>query len=692
MERRAGPGQTNTAEGNHYPCSMSAVMIAEVNEFGGPEAVAELLRRSGTERSVEYLTDLSNWTSYDEAVGLWRAAMEVTHNPSLPRLLGQRAAERLAASPVLAMLRSLGSPGAVYRQIATSASKFSAVVQMEALEVDEQTAVLSCEPIDGFPRAAEHCAWTIGLLSTAPILFGLDHATVEHDQCAALGADKCIYRITWAETSREGGGAELEGLRGQLEGLEQRFNSLFAAASDLIAADDIDDILAPPDSRAALEVRAPRHLLAVRMQSGGKPHVHHRGFGEDELTEHTERLLDPSQTDFPGSWLVVPVRSDRRDYGRLVAAFQSERSFFEQERGVLEIFARYAASALDNAAALSEAHALLRLARALASAGTSTEVAQRLAEAVPLVVDADRVSVFLWDRGREKIVKTAATSNDPHDPLPAEEFSRTPTRGGNLERLIDNPQQDPIFLDAESGPPDMREAMLAAGNVAAIVVPIVTVDTFLGMLSVSVRDRPERLAPSPDLLNRLSGVTAQATTALQNGRLVDQITHQATHDQLTGLANRADFTRALRHAIAKSRRNHKLVTVLYIDLDRFKPVNDEFGHDTGDRLLGAVARRLKASTRTGDLVARLGGDEFAVLMTGHDSPDEATKLFERLRAAFVDPFTVRGHKLRVSPSIGRAAFPADADSADALLRKADMAMFEDKRKRNSRHGATGAHR
>jgi diguanylate cyclase (GGDEF)-like protein len=500
-----------------------------------------------------------------------------------------------------------------------------------------------------------------------------------------------VYRISWsADPQRTGGeGQELDALRQQFGGLQERFNSLFAAASDLIAADEISDILARLTERAALEVRAPRYLLAVRL-AGGEVHVQQRGFGAAELERHVELLLDEAQTEFPTSWLVVPVRSARHSYGRLVAAFETDTSFFPQERDLLEIFARYAASALDAATALAEAQrrfdetsVLLKLARALASAGTSTEVAQRLSEAVPEVVDCDRVSVYLWDQGPQELVRAALTSSDPDDPLLGQEWSKVPRSGGPMEHLVVTPSRDPVFVDAESGPPAFREEMLAAGNVASIIVPIAASDALLGLLAVSVRERPERLSPSADLLNRLSGVAAQATTALQNGRLVDQITHQAMHDQLTGLANRLQFTQELRRAINRARRYSQLVTVLYMDLDGFKPVNDEFGHDAGDRLLIEVARRLDSCTRAADTVARLGGDEFAVLVSDHHSADETDQLRERLSGAFATPFTVDGQELELTASIGRAMFPADADGADALLRRADAAMFQAKRKLGS---------
>jgi hypothetical protein len=109
---------------------MSAVLLAEVTDLCGEDAVAELLRRAGSTRSPEYLTDITNWISYDEAIALWRAGTAVTHHPDFARAVGQDAAERLNASPVAALLRSLGSPENVYRQIATTASKFSVAAQL----------------------------------------------------------------------------------------------------------------------------------------------------------------------------------------------------------------------------------------------------------------------------------------------------------------------------------------------------------------------------------------------------------------------------------------------------------------------------------------------------------------------------------------------------------------------------------
>src|SRR5207302_212373 len=148
----------------------------------------------------------------------------------------RRASRRLSASPVAHLLRSLGSPETLYREIATSAAKFSTVVRLEVGEMAPGMAEITAVPVEGFPRAAEHCAWTTGMLSGATTLFGLPAATVEHDRCAALGAPECRYRVRWSpEGNPDPGDAEdpVIALRRQLDAMQERLHSMFATASDL---------------------------------------------------------------------------------------------------------------------------------------------------------------------------------------------------------------------------------------------------------------------------------------------------------------------------------------------------------------------------------------------------------------------------------------------------------------------------
>jgi len=162
----------------------------------------------------------------------------------------------------------------------------------------------------------------------------------------------------------------------------------------------------------------------------------------------------------------------------------------------------------------------------------------------------------------------------------------------------------------------------------------------------------------------------------------ERLTQQAFHDPLTGLANRARFFERLEHALRQ--RGH-MVALLFIDLDRFKVINDSLGHDAGDRLLRDVAKRLTACLREGDTLARLGGDEFTVLLPEVTGEEAAVEVAERLHAQLKPPFDVAGHAVVISASIGIATGVARHDLPETLLRDADVAMYEAKAAGSGRH-------
>lgn len=157
-----------------------------------------------------------------------------------------------------------------------------------------------------------------------------------------------------------------------------------------------------------------------------------------------------------------------------------------------------------------------------------------------------------------------------------------------------------------------------------------------------------------------------------------RIRELAYHDPLTGLANRTLFRDRLEHAIAQAHRNQQLLGLLYLDLNRFKLINDSLGHVLGDRLLKEVANRLQSCVREGDTVARLGGDEFTILAEGVNHVDDVGGIAHKLLDAFTDPFTLSGHELSVSASIGIAVYPMDDVSPDQLIKYADTAMYRAK--------------
>jgi diguanylate cyclase (GGDEF)-like protein len=163
----------------------------------------------------------------------------------------------------------------------------------------------------------------------------------------------------------------------------------------------------------------------------------------------------------------------------------------------------------------------------------------------------------------------------------------------------------------------------------------------------------------------------------QRGRAEDQIRFLARHDALTKLPNRVLLRERLREALNHARVGEHLA-LLYLDLDRFKAVNDTLGHPLGDALLQAVADRLSRSTRGADTVARLGGDEFAVIQAPIDKPAEAADFAERLIAMLNEPFQVLGHRIVIGTSIGISISPQDGMDLDQLMKSADLALFRAK--------------
>lgn len=159
-----------------------------------------------------------------------------------------------------------------------------------------------------------------------------------------------------------------------------------------------------------------------------------------------------------------------------------------------------------------------------------------------------------------------------------------------------------------------------------------------------------------------------------------RIEQQANYDTLTGLANRSLLSDRLQQAILTAASYGTRLAVVFVDLDRFKFINDSLGHQVGDELLRAMAERLKASVRESDTVARLGGDEFVLLINGHGDPDAVAVVLERMLSDISQPWTIAQGDFNVTCSIGVALYPDDGENADTLLKHADSAMYRAKEK------------
>jgi len=163
-----------------------------------------------------------------------------------------------------------------------------------------------------------------------------------------------------------------------------------------------------------------------------------------------------------------------------------------------------------------------------------------------------------------------------------------------------------------------------------------------------------------------------------------RMSHLAQHDVLTGLPNRMLLTDRLDRAIAAASRHGSKLAVLFMDLDRFKLINDRLGHAVGDQVLQSVASRLAAAVRRSDTVSRQGGDEFVVLLSEVACAEDAASAADALRASIAAPYRIEGRDLRVTASVGIGVYPFDGTDAETLLKKADLDLLSAKARRRTR--------
>lgn len=238
-----------------------------------------------------------------------------------------------------------------------------------------------------------------------------------------------------------------------------------------------------------------------------------------------------------------------------------------------------------------------------------------------------------------------------------------------------------VVIDRDSDDAEELAGLQVAGLDALIACPL---HAFNGqvVLRAGVEPGSSVTGAQYDCLELLA---AQAGVALRNNELVaqqramqEQLEHRAFHDGLTGLPNRSRFLQLLEESLARPAPADERAAVLFVDLDRFKPVNDSLGHDAGNELLIAVSNRLSGAVKQGDVVARIGGDEFVILLEAVHSMDAATEVADRVCRALSEPFRVADHEVVISGSVGVAITARPYDNAAELIRRADQAMYRAK--------------
>jgi diguanylate cyclase (GGDEF)-like protein len=667
---------TSAEPDRHMANSTLRVALAHASRVTGIP-VRELLDQAGDDRPESEVLDDAAWSTYDQV----RAVLE-----TLASLLGGSHAlchiaddvefDHGTTPQVADSLQRLGSPDALLEMAGSRGNPTASMYDADYRRVSDGVWLVEHHFRDGFEPYPAFCASTAGTLHLLPKLFGYRDVHVVEEACVCRGDDVCRHRLSWAEADETTRERDL--LRQRITALEDRIEQFQETVADLVLAGDLVRVLDRIVTAAARTLAAPGFLLAIDALPGISQTSYARGLPSGEADRLAAGLL--SGTTVPELPVSVDVVSARRWYGRLAA--YSPTGAVMGDRSLLEAYARLAATALDSAMALEEARreadrstALLELASSLTEIQSIEAMAQRIVQAAPAVVGADRAAIVLSEPGRNKGRVIAGYG------YPSAVLARTI----GLEVPLVGDVTDIIYLNdvavrARLSAPDLDGARaLLQGAAANVVVPLIQNGTVEGWLGVGVLDDAERLAPSDELEARLRGLAAQASTAVRNARLVEEIRHQAVHDALTGLPNRALILDRAEQLLARARRDRTPVAALFFDLDGFKTVNDTLGHAVGDQLLQAVAQRMSGTVRDSDTLGRLGGDEFVLLVDGAGFDVGPEVVAERILEVLRQPFLLDGvgEALLISASIG-IAVAGEATTAGELLRDADVALYEAK--------------
>ena len=631
-------------------------------------ALRALLQRAGETRSVEELKEIGSWTTFDQFKLLLQ---EAARSLDLEFLANGTflSSESVKNFDMAETIQAFDSPGAVLRG-GEGINPLLPMRRYEMTEIGQTEWTIREWFVDGFAPYPEFCAFFAGQYAKIPMYLGLSAAEVVEEQCQSRGDDACLFRMRWEEREEGASREQYHEMHAQL--LEARLEQLKRMITDLASNGRYEDVLQGIVGSARRAILASAAVMALDARAGGPRKIYYDGLADAETESMAAELLEGGAG--REGVIAVEVVSARRRYG-VLAIDERGGIFSSQAQSTLQTYAELAAAALDAADAMDDARHQAHTARVLLDLSTSLaeivgteEMAAKVARAVPGVIDCDRAAVFLDNPdskgasdGKLTLVASSGLPDDAVRLLGTKSYVASHLTVDSEYGLLDTSQQSEV------------------GNVATVAAPITLGSQVIGCVVAGVTADPERLFVTDRLAERLKGLAAQASIAISNSRLVDQIRFQALHDPLTGLPNRGLILDRTEQMLARARRTNEATAVLFIDLDGFKGVNDTLGHAAGDQLLRAVTARLALAMRESDSVGRLGGDEFIVLVDGATMDAGPELVAERLLEVVRTPFDLEGlpnGPLSLTASIGIAA--GLRASATELLRDADIALYEAK--------------
>ena len=406
----------------------------------------------------------------------------------------------------------------------------------------------------------------------------------------------------------------------------------------------------------------------------------------DDARRDPRGMTIPGTDDVDESMLLVPMRYDDRILGVITLSKLGLRGFDDDDLGLLLILADQAATAFAGAASLAETRRLaaelrqlLDMSSALSRSLDPKDVAQLIAEHLVRAVGADRAQISDWDAAGNRVRTLGCYPPEHRDAIddfyPLDQYPLT-------ARVLD----DGVIATVDAEEPDADPAEVAElrreGMRGLIMLPLVAKGAAIGIAEITSIGRP---TDEPGRITLARTMAHEAAMALENARVHEAARNLADRDPLTGYFNHRYLHERLSEEVVRAVRTRRPLSVVMVDLDDFKLVNDTFGHVYGDRVLVYVAATMRAGLRGSDVAARYGGDEFAVILP-ETTVHEAAGVAERILATFrAHPFTSDGRSpLPVGTSIGIATYPGDGRTATELIAAADAGLYAAKAEGGSR--------